>query len=199
MRPVSPAITSPHGRRGLGPWFEVNNANRARLPKPWQPWLMDDSSLTAKLRRKSAGDFNVEILGQYPGRPNLSEAHRLGISPRLVCIIREVLLKGRGGAPWVFARSVFPIHSLTGKLRHLARLDNRPLGAYLFSHSTLTRSAIEVAPIAPDGAMVPKSVQNSNILWGRRSIFYLHNKPLLVNEIFLPALLEADTYEQNHN
>ena len=28
-----------------------------------------------------------------------------------------------------------------------------------------------------------------DFVWGRRSVFYLHKKPLLVNEIFLPSIL----------
>jgi len=33
-------------------------------------------------------------------------------------------------------------------------------------------------------AQMPESV------WGRRSVFYLHKKPLLVNEVFLPSILD---------
>lgn len=176
----------------MGRWHTVNAASRAQLPPRWRPWLLDDSSLTAKLQARSRGHLQVQVLAQYRGRPRLSEARLLRLPPLRQCVIREVLLKGPGGVPWVFARSLFPLTSLTGRLRHLTRLANRPLGAYLFSHPRLERSPIQVAALPPgECTSAPEPVRNQP-LWGRRSLFYLYNKPLLVSEIFLPALLESD-------
>lgn len=177
-------------RRGWGRWHRVNAANRSGLPRQWRPWLLDDSSLTAKLQRRCGGRLRVQVLTQYRGQPRLSEARALRLARHQHCFIREVLLKGPGDTPWVFARSIFPLTSLTGRLRHLTRLANRPLGAYLFSHPQLERSPIEVAALSPEECSLPPDWQQQRILWGRRSIFYLYNKPLLVSEIFLPTLLE---------
>ncbi len=179
-------------RRGMGHWRRANTACRAQLPPHWRSWLLDERSLTAKLQTRSGGQLQVEVLAQYRGRPRLSEARLLRLPPLRQCIVREVLLKGPGNVPWVFARSLFPLTSLTGRLRHLTRLANRPLGAYLFSHAQLERSPIQVAALPPGECdSAPEPVRNQP-LWGRRSVFYLYNKPLLVSEIFLPALLESD-------
>ena len=106
-----------------------------------------------------------------------------------LALIREVILFGRD-EPWVFARSILPLASLTGSLRHLRKQNNRPLGAFLFSQPQLQRSAIAVARISRDHAYVPLDLAANQPLWGRRSVFYLQRKPLLVSEVFLPAFID---------
>jgi chorismate--pyruvate lyase len=122
----------------------------------------------------------------------LNEARRLHVHPEHRSLIREVLLYC-GDTPWVFARSVIPGKTLTGPRRFLGKLDNRPLGAVLFSDPGIQRDALEVAQIYPGQRMFSCATRQLTAIpesiWGRRSVFYLHNKPLLVNEIFLPSLM----------
>lgn len=153
-----------------------------------QDWLQHSGSLTARLIDASEGQFHVEIVRQFIGIPELNERQALGMKRPALAMIREVLLCGHG-EPWVFARSLLPLASLTGKLRHLRKQNTRPLGAFLFSQPQLTRSAIAVAQISRDHAYVPGNLIGDNRLWGRRSVFYLQQKPLLVSEVFLPAFV----------
>lgn len=148
-------------------------------------WLADTGSLTARLQHKSHGHFRVEILRQVIARPQLSEQRALGMKRSHVALIREVVLYGQD-EPWVFARSVLPLSSLTGSLRHLRKQGTKPLGAFLFSHPYLKRSPISIAAIKPQSGYVPAALLN-NKLWARRSVFYLMDKPLLVSEVFLQA------------
>ncbi len=165
----------------------------ARLsPGHWRPWLLDRGSLTQRLVALSGGQFRVQVLAQRIAVPRLSERRALGLPPRQLALIREVVLRGRD-QPWVFARSVLPLASLTGSLRRWRKLDARPLGARLFSYPQLRRGALETAnlraaalPLHPDTSLPPETK-----LWGRRSLFFVHGKPLLVCEIFLPALLQT--------
>lgn len=175
-------------RRGLGLWQPA--AHTLNVPRELRDWLFDDGSLTAKLRKRSAGQLQVQVLGQYWGRPTLSERRTLQ-QRRGRALIREVLLLGPDATPWVYARSVFPAASLTGQLRHLRKLANRPLGGFLFSHRQLGRSPMQIAQIPPREKLVPPSVQGDDMLWGRRSTFFLFGKSLLVSEVFLPALLDS--------
>ncbi|WP_229838154.1 chorismate--pyruvate lyase family protein [Cellvibrio zantedeschiae] len=149
-------------------------------------WLLDNGSLTAKLLKLSQGDFRVEVLRQLNARASLSEAQALGINPHQICLIREVILRGHN-QPWVFARSVLPLSSLTGNLRHLRKQGNRPLGAFLFSQPHLKRSPIALSLISRHHAYVPEKLVGDAQIWGRRSIFSLSDKPLLVSEVFLPG------------
>lgn len=161
--------------------------------KAMQDWLLDRGSLTARLLAKSTGQFRVEIVRQVIGLPSRDECQALGMKRPALALIREVILCGRG-EPWVFARSLLPLHSLTGRLRHLRKQGNRPLGAFLFSQPQLARSAIAVARISRDHGYVPDALVGDHLLWGRRSVFYLQQKPLLVSEVFLPAF--ADRFDR---
>ena len=94
--------------------------------------------------------------------------------------VREVRLCIRHQAV-VLARSVIPLSTLCGAERQLLVLNNKPLGEFLFSHKHMSRSAIEVK----------RGRVNDQAVWGRRSIFKLKGKPLLVSEYFLASLLEV--------
>lgn len=164
-------------------WHWASRQHRA-LPKDLRSWLLDQSSLTAKLIELSGGDFDVQVLRQYVGRPSLSERRRLGLGLGAWVLVREVVLWGCG-EPWVFARSLVPLTSLVGPLRQLRHLRARPLGAFLFAQPRLAREPMEVSHILPADTYVPQSLQGNRRLWGRRSVFRLVGKPLLVSEVFL--------------
>lgn len=168
----------------------------ARWPRAQRPeavlcdWLLDKGSLTARLVARSHGHFHVEVLRQQIARPALSEWRCLNMGRSGLALIREVVLCGHQ-QPWVFARSVLPLTSLTGSLRHLRKQDARPLGAFLFSQPHLQRSAIAVSRLKRHHGYVPEPLTSDKPLWGRRSVFYLENKPLLVSEVFLDAFVDT--------
>jgi chorismate--pyruvate lyase len=170
-------------------WQPLSRITRLQRPSLiLQDWLTDSGSLTARLVAVSAGNFKVKLVRQIIGLPSMNERLVLGMRRPAVALIREVILCGNN-EPWVFARSILPLASLTGRLRHLRKQGTRPLGAYLFSQPRLTRSAIAVARISRDHAYAPSDLVNNHILWGRRSVFYLQEKPLLVSEVFLPDFI----------
>lgn len=148
------------------------------LPQAWRRWVLDKGSLTKRLIQASDGNFAVRVTFQGWDYPRCDEARVLGIPGRQKALIREVELLCYG-EPWVRARSVIPGTTLTGPERQLRYLGNRPLGAFLFRSRTMRRKAIEVASL---------NVHGDEPMYGRRSVFLLHNKPLLVSELFLPAI-----------
>ncbi|MGM8225426.1 chorismate--pyruvate lyase family protein [Cellvibrio sp. ARAG 10.3] len=168
----------------------------AQWPKAQRPeaalceWLLDKGSLTARLVARSHDHFHVEVLRQQIARPALSEWRCLNMDRSELALIREVVLCGHQ-QPWVFARSVLPLTSLTGSLRHLRKQDARPLGAFLFSQPHLQRSAIAVSRLKRHHGYVPEPLTSDKPLWGRRSVFYLEDKPLLVSEVFLDAFVDT--------
>ncbi len=149
-------------------------------------WLLDPGSLTERLVQLSHGQFRVQVIKQRMGRPRLSEQRLLGMPARQQALIREVILFGNN-QPWVYARSVIPQQTLSGRLRSLKKLDNRPLGALLFSEPGMRRGAIEVARQDTRTLPLPSPLHGVNaVISGRRSLFWLDDKPLLVCEMFLP-------------
>jgi len=159
-------------------------------------WLFDPASLTARLIAACDGQFRVQVISQAWGSPMFNELKRLGMRLREKALIREVFLYC-DDEPWVFARTVIPRSTLTGKQKYLANLGSRPLGAVLFADPNMRRDHFEVACMRPGEVLYAHANQLNSAksdseqpeyIWGRRSAFYLSDKPLLVNEVFLPAI-----------
>jgi chorismate--pyruvate lyase len=121
--------------------------------------------------------------------PRLDEVRVLGMQHGEMAIVRQVLLLC-GGNPWVYARTVIPVTSLRGKLQRLAGLGTRPLGGVLFADPGMRRGIVELAEILPGQAVYAAATghmrQRPAAIWGRRSVFWISGKPLLVSEILLP-------------
>ena len=174
-------------------WVPARQCLRSAVPLAMWDWLLDAASLTRRLQLACGGQFHVRVLRQGWGRPLASERRALGIKRGERALVREVRLMC-GERPWVFARTVIPVRSLRGAQRRLAHLGNKPLGATLFADPHLRRGEVEVAPIAPAEKLYARAVGElpfSKAIWGRRSVFWLRGKSLLVSEIFLPALFQA--------
>jgi chorismate--pyruvate lyase len=136
-----------------------------------------------------AGQFRVRVLSQVRGRPRQDEVRALGMRRGGLAVIRQVELLC-DEQPWVYARTVIPESSLAGRLRRLDSLGARPLGAMLFADRGMRRGGVELARILSGQALFADAVHGrqpgQKEIWGRRSVFRLARKPLLVSEIFLP-------------
>ncbi len=166
-------------------WRPLYQWRRDAIPRAWRDWLGHSGSLTRRLMTACGGELEVRVLRQTMALPRRDEARALGLPSRRFALIREVVLLG-AGEPWVFARSVLPTTTLTGRLRRLRHLDERPLGELLFRDPGMSRDEIQVARVP--GELLPATLAARDAaLWGRRSVFRLDRKPLLVSEIFLPG------------
>jgi chorismate--pyruvate lyase len=170
---------------------------RRSLPDPFLVrWLLDPHSLTDRVRSCCRDGFSVRVASQGWGAPEPNEAQILGVRLRSRVLLREVQLLC-GKTPWVFARTLIPVHTLTGARRRLGYLGNKPLGAFLFADPAMRRGPVELACIRPATriyrAATEGLVDKPDELWGRRSVFRLAGKPLLVCEIFLPSIAPCDT------
>jgi len=177
--------------RGREPaWRRADGALRRRVPAALRSWLIDTASLTERLRGIFGGSFRVNLRGQRWERPGFSERAVLGMADHRVALIREVHLQCAGSSV-VFARTIMPAEALCGSGRRLARLGERPLGAMLFANRSIVRGDLEIARVEPgcDIYATAAGATTGQGLWGRRSIFLVGGQPILVNEIFLPAIL----------
>jgi chorismate--pyruvate lyase len=165
------------------------------VPAQLWDWLLDPDSLTRRLQRACGPRFHVRVLVQGWGSPLAGERRVLGMKRGGRALIREVRLMC-GDTPWVFARTVIPVRTLKGRQRRMARLGTRPLGAALFADPGLRRGEVEIARLLPGDGVYEHAVPDSTeAVWGRRSVFTLRDKPLLVSEFFLPALLHGHGLE----
>lgn len=184
------------------------DANDCVLNANLKSWLLDPTSLTARLK-SHCHQFRVELLGQNIEVCQESESVALIPAGEKV-LVREVLLFC-DDKPQVFARSLLPLSSLTGAEQALANLGTQSLGQVLFNNPSLQRQTIEVAEFTEKSAVGKLAKQlsiaeqlpgpelcfsSSKNLWGRRSIFVLENKPLMVSEVFLSG---AYAYQPSTN
>ncbi|HSI23553.1 MAG TPA: chorismate lyase [Methylophilaceae bacterium] len=169
----------------------------AWLPKPpasgaYRHWLVDDGSLTQRLR-KHCRTFSVERVRQRWARPLPDEVLLLRMRSHEKALLREVSLCC-DGVQVVFAHSVLPRSSLRGAWHNLGRLGAKPLGAVLFANPEVIRTPLAFRKLLPHHALYTRAVEHlaerPACLWARRSVFMLHNAPILVTEVFLPGVLE---------
>lgn len=177
-------------------WRPAARWSRTQLPQRLRTWLLDPASLTQRILCACRGAFRVNVLSQTWCRPFWNEARVLGLAVGRRALVRQVQLLCDED-PWVFARTIIPAATLTGAQRRLARLRSRSLGAVLFSDPTMTRAQTEIARLVPGDPLFALArgglaVQSGEI-WGRRAVFRLSGKPLLVTELFSPGIGDFPT------
>ena len=164
-------------------WRPADRWLHQAVPGPWRRHLLERGSLTRHLGELCEEGLSVRLLGQHIAQPTAAERLALAMGERQWGLVREVVLLG-DRVPWVFARSIIPVTTMTGRLRPLRKLDTRPLGELLFALPGMRRGDIELARVS--GSTLPPGLAGTgDTLWGRRSVFHLDDKPLLVAEIFL--------------
>ena len=191
----STAVTSNRQQKNDMPsepkWIDHRNIDPAGIDENLRRWLFDQGSLTERLKLASANNFRVQLLDENSSIPLASESALLELAPDEPALIRQVLLVCRQQS-WVYARSIIPQTTIEQADHKLANLGSKPLGAYLFSHPLIKRAAIEIAQICDEhSGLLPAQVKpllQSARIWGRRSVFEIDTKPLLVNELFLPQI-----------
>ncbi|MFA5529796.1 MAG: chorismate lyase [Thiohalomonadaceae bacterium] len=170
----------PHFREPV--WRTPRQAFCRCPPAALMPWLTDDSSLTQRLVERCGSDFRVELIVQRRARPMPGEARSLGLGNGAHALVREVYLCC-GSERWIYARTVIPDATANGRYRRLRRMGEQPIGAFLFAQPRLVRGPLEIAEASPGGPAAGS--------WGRRSVFRLDGRPLLVTEYFLPAFMRT--------
>ncbi len=168
-------------------WFTETELKTC--PKQLSDWLFDHNSLTQKLERLS-NRFHVQVKQQVTtNSKNSTLSHYFCDEEKI--LVREVYLYCDGVAV-VFAQTEIPYSSLTEEQAKLAEIGEQSLGKFLFQDPSMLRGQIEVCEFIEDSTAhkICEEIQQEckHTLWARRSLFYLNNKPLLVSELFLPAL-----------
>ena len=139
----------------------------------------------------------MQVLGQRVENCSTAESNEDIVAGEEV-LVREVLLFC-DNKPQVFARSLLPLHSLTGNEAQLAKLGEQSLGQILFNHPDLKRKGIEVASFDQQSTVAALAneyqLSVAEPLWGRRSVFVVNDKPLMVAEVFLP---NSFAYQKSH-
>ena len=174
-------------------WNETNLFGETSLTGDLRACLLDTGSLIKHLEKFSPEKISLSLEAQSWKKPYPDESKILNLRSGGYSLLRETFLTC-DAKPWVYARTTIPPRTLLGS-RRLAHWGNKPLGYYLFADKLTYRGKIEIAKLKTSTILYPPiynlTIEESNILWGRRSIFYIKEKPLLLTEIFLPEAIKC--------
>jgi chorismate--pyruvate lyase len=172
-------------------WVENRSGTRHTLPENVQSWTYEPGSLTQRLRDYYGDAIGVKILLQQWNTPFLSERRLLKLHENKYSLIREVLLHANG-KPLILARTIIPEKTIKVAKSNLAHLGSRPLGEVIFSYPKLERIEMDVTLINPP-TWTQTAIAEAHIdqpIWGRRTVYAIAQRQMLVSEFFLPGSLE---------
>lgn len=173
-------------------WYSLDSEEFTHLQSNVAQWIKGESSLTVKIKELGIA-FNVAVVAQTT-LPNGVFLHPLLPNQAGNALHREVLLK-QGNTPLVYAQTIMPDTTTTGRESMLVELGNQSLGQVLFQSPQATRGDIEFAKVTAQselGLYIQQELQQTMTeqCFIRRSLFHLNHKPLLVCECFLPSLFQ---------
>ncbi len=171
-------------------WLNKDIAKIYINDKTLHPFIFHTGSLTRYIRQQCHGKFNIAIKSESWQYPMQDEVQLIKTRQSEKVFIRESWLKCDDKA-LIYARTIIPRKTLTGKNKKLTELGNKPLGEILFSGKTSYRASMRYAEITKTCSLYNQVISNDEInsrLWARQSLFYIRKKPLLIIEVFLPEI-----------
>lgn len=179
-------------------------SRRYPLARYLRRWLAAGDSLTRRLD-DAFGGVNVHKLFQGNDCASREEWRHLGLGGARRAHVREVVLHG-GGRPLVFARSVVGARQVRRTWRAIVGLGNRSLAELLFGNRTTFRTPLQWSHWPPTDArtrhlrrqwrMATGEAWPARSAWARWSVFKRRGVPLLVTEVFTPAMHERSVGRQ---
>ena len=174
-------------------WKPATVFSATKLSGNLRTCLLDTGSLIANLKKFSLERVYLNLQTQLYKKPHYDEAKTLGLRNGEFVLLREVFLTCNI-LPWIYARTAIPNCTLH-TVPKLANWGDMPLGNYLFSDKFTYRGKMEIGTLKmlhnPYKLMANISANKDSVLWGRRSVFYIKNQPLLITEIFLPEAIQS--------
>lgn len=154
-------------------------------------WLSHPGSFMQRLKQFGVKNAQIGILKEGWAMPVMDERILLNLSFREFAWVREVSIHSQDTV-WMFARTVIPRQTLTGKERALQHLKTRSLGSILFADAAVQRSEFDFFSVNPDSDWYKKMgnyiAMPEEELFARRSTFLIQKKSLLLTEVFFPGI-----------
>jgi chorismate--pyruvate lyase len=167
-----------------------------RAPPELHSWLAEPGLLTARIRALCGDRMRFRRLGPLRNARLADDLHgRLGVDDR-GCLLREIEFCC-GDERVVYAQTVLP-DSTVAAFPWLRELGDTPLGESLRrAEASVVREPLEYALLVPGDPLATAASAGSPgaappTLWARRAVYRLGaGRPILVQEVFLPALLQV--------
>ena len=170
-------------------WLPAEHLGQFTVDGRVRPWLIGSGLLTMRMKAVCGAAFSLRLVDQWSGL--LSAAHQLALRlPDDAGLLRDVELC-HGDNVWVFEQIVIPDSTLCVH-PWLAELGGSALGETLSDLSGVERSSFEYAWLPAADPVTARALREADVkpdgLWARRSRVSLRNAPLLIQELFLPAM-----------
>lgn len=145
--------------------------------------LTHKGSLTALLESFACQALSVQVLSQKCRPLTFAEKKQLGlaVSRPMLAWERQVLLFGDDKDAWVQANSIFPLSTLTKQGKRFKHLKNTPIGYLLFKKQ--------------DTKTGQRTIFYDDQCFGRSTVYEYQGSPLLIQEIFLHALVNKINHQ----
>jgi len=170
-------------------WQPAERLGQLAVDAHLRPWLIGKGLLTQRLRAACGSRFALRVADYWTGL--LSASHRAGLRIEDDAGLFRDVEMFCGDQVWVFGQTVIPDSTLSAH-PWLAELGDSALGETLSGLSGLERSAYEYAWLPATDSMAARALCRAEIkpagLWARRSRIALRSAPMLVHELFLPAM-----------
>ena len=175
-------------------WSPLERIERL-APPGLRSWLAEPGLLTARIRALCGDRMRFRMLGPLRLVRLSDELQaRLDVTDQR-CLLREIEFRCEAERI-VFAQTVLP-ESTVAAYPWLRDLGDSPIGESLRRAGTaVEREPLEYSALPPQHALAiaasdasPDAQQVD--LWARRALYRLDGRAILVQEVFLPALLAA--------
>jgi chorismate--pyruvate lyase len=170
-------------------WLPAERLGQLTMEHQARAWLIGKGLISVRMKAVCGEHFLLQLVDQWTGL--LTDAHRgtLRVQDN-AGLFRDVELSHRGNV-WVFAQTVIPDSTLCAH-SWLAELGDIELGETLNDLSGVERSPYEYAWLQVSDPVTARALRDAEIkpagLWGRRARVSLRGAPLLMLELFLPAV-----------
>jgi chorismate lyase len=170
-------------------WLPAERLGQLTVDAQLRSWLIGKGLLTLRMKAVCGERFGLRLVDQWTGL--LGAAHRSALRcPDNAGLFRDVEMS-HGDTVWVFAQTIMPDSTLCAH-PWLAELGDSALGETLSGLSAVERSSYEYAWLPVEDPLTARALRDAQVrpagLWARRSRVSLRSAPLLIQELFLPAM-----------
>lgn len=172
-------------------WVPIAQVERF-APAALRSWLTEPGLLTARIRALCGARMLFRMLGPLRAAALGGDVQsRLGLRVD-AGLLREIEFRC-DDERIVYAQTVLPA-STVHVHPWLNDLGDAPIGESLRRRvgDGVTREPLEFAALPPDSALARAAApRGTDVLWARRAVYRVRGEPILVQEVFLPALLQV--------
>ena len=173
-------------------WLPAERLGQVSMEPHLRPWLIGKGLLSTRMKAVCGERFSLRLIDQWTGLLNNGHKAALRVTDN-AGLFRDVELHC-GEQVWVFAQTLTPDSTLCVH-PWLAELGDTALDETLNSLSGIERSSYEFARLPVDDPLMARALREVDLkpqeLWARRSRVALRGAPLLMQELFLPAMGRA--------